>query len=121
MYDKPLGRAAELARSWLESLPDRPVGVPVAPETLRPRLAAALAEAGEDPATVIEDLARAMEPGLVAVSGPRYFGFVNGGTLPAALAADWLVSAFDQNSAAYVMSPAVAVVEQVTIEWVLDL
>ncbi|HEV2375214.1 MAG TPA: pyridoxal-dependent decarboxylase [Streptosporangiaceae bacterium] len=100
---------------------ERPVGVPAEAGVLWSRLGLALPEAGEDPATVVEDLAAALEPGLVAIPGPRYFGFVNGGALPAALAADWLVSAFDQNAAMSVMSPAAAAAEQVTAGWLLDL
>jgi len=61
------------------------------------------------------------EEGIVASAGPRYFGFVNGGTLPVGLAADWLVSAWDQNVAMHVMSPAVAVIEEVVLEWLRDL
>ena len=70
---------------------------------------------------VLDDLARAWEPGLVASPGPRYFGFVTGGTLPAALGAEWLVTAADQNAGTYVMSPAAAVIEDVAAAWVLDL
>ena len=70
---------------------------------------------------MIDELAAALQPGLVASAGPRYFGFVTGGTLPAALAADWLVSAFDQNAAMWVMSPAAAVVEEIAAGWLLDL
>jgi glutamate/tyrosine decarboxylase-like PLP-dependent enzyme len=121
MYAEPLDRARDLAGSWLASLRDRPVGVPVEPAVLRARLAEPLDAGGADPAKVIDDLAAALEPGLVATAGPRYFGFVNGGTLPAALAADWLVSAFDQNAGAYVMAPGAAVLEQVVGSWVLDL
>jgi glutamate/tyrosine decarboxylase-like PLP-dependent enzyme len=121
MYAEPLRRASELAALWLGSLRDRPVGIPVNLAVLRSGLAVPLGADGEDPVKVVEDLAGALEPGLVATPGPRYFGFVNGGTLPAALAADWLVSAFDQNVAAYVMSPGAAVVEEVAAGWLLDL
>src|SRR5580765_5345849 len=61
------------------------------------------------------------EPGLVAHTGPRYFGFVIGGSLPVAMAADWLTSAWDQNAGLYATSPAAAVVEEVAAAWLLDL
>jgi glutamate/tyrosine decarboxylase-like PLP-dependent enzyme len=121
MYEVPLRHAANMAAGWLARLGERPAGVPVEPGALRLGLAVTLGDAGTDPATVIDELAVALEPGLVASAGPRYFGFVTGGTLPAALAADWLVSAFDQNAAMYVMSPAAAVVEEIAAGWLLDL
>ena len=117
MSDDVLGLAARLAGEWLGSLDERPVGVPVDPGIMRARLDAPLPEEGQDPRTVISEMAAALEPGLVASPGPRYFGFVTGGSLPAARAADWLVSAWDQNSAMQVMSPAVAAVEAVTAGW----
>ena len=66
-------------------------------------------------------MAEAVEPGLVASSGPRYFGFVVGGALPASIGADWLAAAWDQNAVLHAASPAAAAVEQVAGEWVLDL
>ena len=76
-------------------------------------MAASLPADPIDPATVIDALARAAEPGLVTTTGPRYFGFVTGGALPATVAAEWLAAAWDQNAGLYVMSPAGAVVEEV--------
>ncbi len=90
-------------------------------EELRARLARPLSDDGEDPRTVVEDLARDVEPGLVASGGPRYFGFVIGGSLPVAVAADWLTSAWDQNGGGYVASPALSVAEEVAAAWVRDL
>jgi glutamate/tyrosine decarboxylase-like PLP-dependent enzyme len=70
---------------------------------------------------VIEELARAVAPGLVASAGPRYFGFVIGGSVPAALAADWLTSVWDQNAAIYAAAPAACVAEAVCARWIVEL
>ncbi|MDA0139860.1 pyridoxal-dependent decarboxylase [Solirubrobacter sp. CPCC 204708] len=99
---------------------ERPVGVPVDPEVLRARLASELPEAGEAPERVLDELVAAVDPGLVASAGPRYFGFVTGQALPAARAADMLAAVWDQNAFSYVSSPAAAVVEEVAARWVLD-
>src|SRR5262249_24744789 len=78
-------------------------------------------ELGQEAEKVIADLARCATPGLVAQTGPRYFGFVIGGSLPVATAADWLTSVWDQNSGLYSTSPAASVVEEVAGAWLLEL
>jgi glutamate/tyrosine decarboxylase-like PLP-dependent enzyme len=116
-----LGRTAKLAAGYLETLPDRPVGLPVPVEEMRAALGGDLPETGEEPIAVVERLAAAAERGIMASSGPRFFGFVVGGTLPAALAADWLATAWDQNAGLYVLAPAASVVEEVAGRWCADL
>ncbi len=87
-------------------------------DDLRRALGDSLPEQGVPAEAVIDDLADALEPGLVATAGGRYFGFVTGGHLPAALGADWLAAAWDQNAFSYVSSPAAAVLEEVAGKWV---
>ncbi len=110
-----------ISREYLSSLPDRPVGRPTDPGALRAALGGPLPDAGEDPVAVIDALARAAAPGIVASAGPRYFGFVVGGALPAALAADWLTATWDQLAGLYVSGPAAAAVEEVVAGWLLEL
>lgn len=116
-----LGDAARLAHVFLDGLAERPVGAAANVAELRERLARPLSEGGEDPRTVIADLAADVDAGLVASAGPRYFGFVIGGALPAAVAADWLTSAWDQNCGATPVAPALTVAEAVAADWVRDL
>jgi glutamate/tyrosine decarboxylase-like PLP-dependent enzyme len=115
-----LRRAAQLAEQHIEGLTDRRVGPDVGYEDVLAALDAPLPEEGEDPVAVIDALAAAAGPGTVASPGPRYFGFVTGGVLPAALGADWLVSAWDQNAFTRTSSPAAAAVEACAERWVLE-
>jgi glutamate/tyrosine decarboxylase-like PLP-dependent enzyme len=116
-----LDRTNELANDFLDRLPTRPVGRPTDLEKLRAALGGPLPEEPQDALDVVDGLARAAEPGLIGSAGPRYFGFVIGGGVPAALAADWLTSAWDQNAGLYAISPAAAVAEEVAAAWLLEL
>jgi glutamate/tyrosine decarboxylase-like PLP-dependent enzyme len=116
-----LRRTAEIAADYLESLGERPVFPRVTPEQLREALGGPLPDEPLDPERVIEELSAAAEPGVVALGSGRYFGFVIGGAVPAALAADWLTSTWDQNAGIYPIGPSASVVEQVTREWLVEL
>ena len=120
-YERVLEVAGERARRYLDEVADRPVSERASVEELRAALDRKLPEEGEDPATVVEELADAAEPGLIALGNPRYFGFVIGGTLPAALGADWLAGAWDQIASLYVCGPSAGVAEEVSGRWVLEL
>lgn len=114
-------RAADLGLEYLERLSDRNVGPTADAAEVRARLGGPLPEDGLDPTVVIEQMSEALDPGLVASAGPRYFGFVVGGALPAAVAADWLTTAWGQNAALHALSPAAAAAEQVAGTWMLEL
>jgi glutamate/tyrosine decarboxylase-like PLP-dependent enzyme len=116
-----LGRTTELAADFLGSLDERPVFPRASPSELRAALAVPLQDDPLDPALVVEELAAAADAGLVAIPSGRYFGFVIGGAVPAALAADWLTATWDQNAGLYACGPSASVVEQVVGEWVCDL
>jgi glutamate/tyrosine decarboxylase-like PLP-dependent enzyme len=116
-----LDLTAGLAADFYATLPERPVGATATASELRNALARPLPEAPTDPRTVIEELAAAADPGIVAEAGGRYFGFVIGGAVPASLAADWLTSAWDQNAGLYVCGPSAAIIEEVAGEWLIDL
>jgi glutamate/tyrosine decarboxylase-like PLP-dependent enzyme len=120
-YAQVLEVAGERARRYLEGVADRPVREESEVAELRAALDRELPEAGEDPATVVDELAEAAEPGLIALGNPRYFGFVIGGTLPAALGAEWLTTAWDQIASLYVCGPSASVAEEISGRWVLEL
>ncbi len=115
-----LRRAFELAQEHLDGIGERRVGASLSYEDAVAALDEPLPERGEDPVAVIEHLAAAAGAATVASPGPRYFGFVTGGALPAALAADWLASAWDQNAFSRVSSPAAAAIEAVAERWIVE-
>ena len=116
-----LRAAAGHAEAFLATLDARPVAARVDAAAIRAVLGGPLPEHGEDAAAVIDSLVSGAEPGLVASAGPRHFGFVIGGAVPAALAADWLVSAWDQCAAFHSLSAAAAAIEEIASAWTLDL
>jgi glutamate/tyrosine decarboxylase-like PLP-dependent enzyme len=120
-FEGPLDRAHGYALGWLESLDDRPVGPREDADAVLRRLVGRLPDAGLDPTAVVEELAAAVEPGLMAIGSGRFFGWVMGGTQPASLAADWLVSAWDQNAGMRSSTPGVVAVEESAQGWILDL
>ena len=116
-----LRSTAERSIDFLRTLPDRRVHPLSTPDDLRPLFGGSLPDEGAPADEVVDRLTAAAARGVVASAGPRYFGFVIGGSLPAALAADWLTSAWDQNAVLYATSPAAAVAEDVAAEWLLDI
>jgi glutamate/tyrosine decarboxylase-like PLP-dependent enzyme len=120
-YRDALAAAVRHATRWLESQPSRPVGPQQAARELAAAFDGALPQSGMPPADVVDYLASHAEPGLMAMPSGRFFGWVIGGTLPAAMAADWLVSAWDQNSVLRYATPAIAAIEDAAGHWLLQL
>ena len=116
-----LQRTADLAADFLDTLDKRPISPTDGVQELRASLGGPLPDEPSDPLDVIEALAEAAEPGVVGIPSGRYFGFVIGGSLPAALAADWLTSVWDQNAGLVVCGPSAAVVEEVAGTWLKEL
>jgi glutamate/tyrosine decarboxylase-like PLP-dependent enzyme len=115
-----LRRTAEVATDFLESLDERPVFPAVMPDNLDDPTFTTLPEGPSDALDVLEAVAGAVQAGVVATAGPRYFGFVTGGALPATVAVDWLLSTWDQSNGLYAAGPSVTIAEQVAARWTKD-
>jgi glutamate/tyrosine decarboxylase-like PLP-dependent enzyme len=120
-FQKPLEAALENALAHLESLDRASVAATVDLATLRNRIGKALPNEGVPPEQVVADLVKDVEGGILGSAGGRFFGWVIGGSVPAALAADWLTSAWDQNSGHHSCGPAAAVVEEVSGKWLKEI
>lgn len=119
-YRGALASAHDLAMKWIESVPDRPVAPSKNVDEMVAIFGRPLPDGPTDAVTVVEELATLAEPGLMAMPSGRFFGWVIGGTLPASLGADWLVSSWDQNAGMRYATPATAAIEQVAGSWLLD-
>src|SRR4051812_15208373 len=116
-----LRRVVAHAHRWLESVPGRRVPAAGTADDAAHRLGTELPARGRPATEVIDGLAAAVEPGLMANASGRFFGWVMGSSLPAALAADWLVTAWDQNAGMRDSTPGVVAVEEVAATWLLEL
>ena len=116
-----LNDTARRAIRFLESLPERRVAASREAGELVPALGGALPHNGMPASEILARLDEIGGQGVVASAGPRYFGFVTGGALPASLAASWLASAWDQNAFSEVSSPIGAAIERVAMRWVIEI
>ena len=116
-----LNRAHAHATDWLASFATGPVGHTASETDLRAAFTKPLPETGANAGQVVDFIATRARPGLMGSPNPRFFAWVNGGATPAALATDWMVSAWDQNAALYAVSPVASIIEEITGGWIKDL
>lgn len=116
-----LSLAHQAAKEWLHDIDSRPVAATADLAALRARFSGALPAVGTEAETVVAELIHGARDGLLGSASGRFFAWVIGGSLPSALAADWLVSAWEQNAALYACGPAVSVIEEAAGEMVKEL
>jgi len=116
-----LTRAAEHALAWIEGLYGRSVATTATLDEMRARLDRPLQDRGVDAVRVIDDLVADVAGGILGSQSGRFFGWVIGGGVPSAMAADWLTTAWDQNAGIHACGPAASVVEEVAAGWLKDL
>jgi glutamate/tyrosine decarboxylase-like PLP-dependent enzyme len=119
-FRSPLTLALNHALNHLAPQQDQPVGATATLATLREKIDIPLNQSSLDPNVVLNDLVSQVQGGIIDSAGGRFFGWVIGGSLPAALAADWLTSGWDQNVALYACAPAAAVVEETAGRWLKE-
>ncbi|MFK5633820.1 pyridoxal phosphate-dependent decarboxylase family protein [Ornithinimicrobium sp. LYQ103] len=115
-----LDAAVRAAERWLDSVWTRRVPAERGIDEIAARIPGRFPRNGRSASEVVEELAEVVEPGLMAIGSPRFYGWVMGGTLPAALAADWMVSAWDQNAGMRDATPGVVAVEDAAARWILE-
>jgi len=120
-YRPVLERTLGYVLSYLDNLDNMPVAATATLEELRARLVRPLNDGSLDATEVIDDLVRDSAGGILGSAGGRFFGWVIGGAVPAALAGDWLTATWDQNAALYACGPAEAVIEEVCGAWLKEL
>jgi len=116
-----LDEATRRARKYLAGLGDRGVMPPLPAVNALRKLEEALPADGADPAATLALLDDVVSPATMAMAGPRFFGFVCGGSVPVSLAANWLAGAWDQNAALHLVTPGVSSVERVALRWLVEL
>ena len=121
-YASALEQAAAISLAYLSRIDERPVGARATAAELAARLESLpLPEDGIPGSEALAQWFALAEPGITASSGPRFFGFVNGGSTPAAIAGDWLASAIDQNAGLWLASPAATHTERGVMRWLAEL
>lgn len=115
-----LNSALTEAKKWLNEIGDRPVSSKLTFEELSKKIRFPLNRSSIPSEDVVKHIVDSTKDGLLGSAGGRFFAWVIGGSVPSALASDWLVSTWDQNSALYACSPATSIIEETAGGWILD-